>query len=163
MLDSSAVARAASFILDPATGSQTFVPQTGNAWRPSVDPTGRQAVYWTGKLRATSDGPGFAPESGRLVLGTWDTGTGDTLDPDTTAGLKPPPPPSSGRDGGTVTEQARVVVGADGRHSAVARAVAPEQYHERPPLLCGYYSYWSGVELDTVEDPDAEPTALAAE
>jgi 2-polyprenyl-6-methoxyphenol hydroxylase-like FAD-dependent oxidoreductase len=51
------------------------------------------------------------------------------------------------RDGGTVTEQARVVVGADGRHSQVARAVAPEQYHERPPLLCGYYSYWSGLPM----------------
>ena len=53
-----------------------------------------------------------------------------------------------GRDGGTVTEQARVIVGADGRHSSVARAVAPEQYHERPPLLCGYYSYWSGLPMD---------------
>jgi 2-polyprenyl-6-methoxyphenol hydroxylase-like FAD-dependent oxidoreductase len=40
-----------------------------------------------------------------------------------------------------------VVVGADGRHSSVARAVAPEQYHERPPLLCGYYSYWSGLPM----------------
>jgi 2-polyprenyl-6-methoxyphenol hydroxylase-like FAD-dependent oxidoreductase len=53
-----------------------------------------------------------------------------------------------GRDGGTVTEQARVIVGADGRHSSVARAVAPEQYHERPPLLCGYYSYWRGLPMD---------------
>jgi 2-polyprenyl-6-methoxyphenol hydroxylase-like FAD-dependent oxidoreductase len=52
-----------------------------------------------------------------------------------------------GRDGGTVTEQARVVVGADGRHSRVARALGPEQYHERPPLLCGYYSYWSGLPM----------------
>jgi 2-polyprenyl-6-methoxyphenol hydroxylase-like FAD-dependent oxidoreductase len=52
-----------------------------------------------------------------------------------------------GRDGGTVTERARVVVGADGRHSSVARAVGPEQYHERPPLLCGYYSYWSGLPM----------------
>jgi 2-polyprenyl-6-methoxyphenol hydroxylase-like FAD-dependent oxidoreductase len=52
-----------------------------------------------------------------------------------------------GRDGGTVTEQARVVVGADGRHSRVARAVGPEQYHEKPPLLCGYYSYWSGLPM----------------
>jgi 2-polyprenyl-6-methoxyphenol hydroxylase-like FAD-dependent oxidoreductase len=53
-----------------------------------------------------------------------------------------------GRHGRTVTERARVVVGADGRHSAVARAVGPEQYHERPPLLCGYYSYWSGLPMD---------------
>jgi flavin-dependent dehydrogenase len=53
-----------------------------------------------------------------------------------------------GRRGQAVTAHARVVVGADGRHSAVARAVGPEQYHERPPLLCGYYSYWSGLPMD---------------
>ena len=53
-----------------------------------------------------------------------------------------------GRDGRTVTEHARVVVGADGRHSLVARIVQPEQYHEKPPLLCGYYSYWSGLPMD---------------
>ncbi|HKQ01539.1 MAG TPA: NAD(P)/FAD-dependent oxidoreductase, partial [Actinomycetes bacterium] len=53
-----------------------------------------------------------------------------------------------GRDGRTVTEHARVVVGADGRHSLVARVVQPEQYHERPPLQCSYYSYWSGLPMD---------------
>jgi 2-polyprenyl-6-methoxyphenol hydroxylase-like FAD-dependent oxidoreductase len=53
-----------------------------------------------------------------------------------------------GRHGGTVTEHARVVVGADGRHSRVARAVGPEQYNERPQLLCGYYTYWSGLPMD---------------
>ena len=37
-----------------------------------------------------------------------------------------------GGRGGTVTERARVVVGADGRHSLVARAVRPEQYNEKP-------------------------------
>ena len=31
-----------------------------------------------------------------------------------------------------VTEHARVVIGADGRHSLVAQAVEPEQYHEKP-------------------------------
>ena len=50
-----------------------------------------------------------------------------------------------GRRGGSVTERARVVVGADGRHSLVARAVRPEQYHQKPQLLAGYYSYWSGL------------------
>lgn len=52
------------------------------------------------------------------------------------------------KGGPTVTERARVVIGADGRHSLVARAVSPEQYHEMPPLLCGYYSYWSGLPMD---------------
>jgi 2-polyprenyl-6-methoxyphenol hydroxylase-like FAD-dependent oxidoreductase len=54
-----------------------------------------------------------------------------------------------GRAGGrTATERAAVVVGADGRHSLVARAVRPEQYRERPPLLAGYYAYWSGLPMD---------------
>ena len=53
-----------------------------------------------------------------------------------------------GSDGRTVTEHGRVVVGADGRHSLVARTVQPEQYHEKPPLLVGYYSYWSGLAMD---------------
>jgi 2-polyprenyl-6-methoxyphenol hydroxylase-like FAD-dependent oxidoreductase len=52
------------------------------------------------------------------------------------------------RGGKTVTEHARVVIGADGRHSFVAEAVRPEQYHEKPQLLCGYYTYWSGLPMD---------------
>lgn len=49
--------------------------------------------------------------------------------------------------GEQVTEQARVVIGADGRHSLVARDVKPEHYNEKPPLLAGYYSYWSGLPM----------------
>jgi len=52
------------------------------------------------------------------------------------------------RRGGTVTEHARVVVGADGRHSLVARAVQPEHYHQQPQLQVSYYSYWSGLPMD---------------
>ena len=62
-----------SYLLDPATNSITALPQTGQAWRPSVDPKGRLAVYWAGSVRETS-APGFAPEAGRLVLGDWGTG-----------------------------------------------------------------------------------------
>ena len=49
---------------------------------------------------------------------------------------------------GSVKERARVVIGADGRHSIVATAVRPEQYNERPPLLAAYYTYWSGLPMD---------------
>jgi 2-polyprenyl-6-methoxyphenol hydroxylase-like FAD-dependent oxidoreductase len=52
------------------------------------------------------------------------------------------------KHGQTVTERARVVVGADGRHSLVARTVQPEQYHQQPPLLVGYYSYWSELPME---------------
>ena len=53
---------------------------------------------------------------------------------------------SKGRD--SLRERARLVIGADGRHSLVAQAVEPEQYNERPPLLAAYYTYWSGLPMD---------------
>ncbi|MET0145388.1 MAG: NAD(P)/FAD-dependent oxidoreductase [Ilumatobacteraceae bacterium] len=53
-----------------------------------------------------------------------------------------------GPGGSPVTERATVVVGADGLRSLVARTVRPSQYHERPPLLCGYYSYWSDLPVE---------------
>jgi 2-polyprenyl-6-methoxyphenol hydroxylase-like FAD-dependent oxidoreductase len=53
-----------------------------------------------------------------------------------------------GKDGAPVTEHARVVIGADGRHSLVARAVVPAQYNEKPQLLCAYYTYWSGLPMN---------------
>jgi uncharacterized protein YbjT (DUF2867 family)/flavin-dependent dehydrogenase len=51
-------------------------------------------------------------------------------------------------NGARVTEHAQVIVGADGWHSVVADAVQPERYHEKPPLLAAYYSYWSGLPMD---------------
>ena len=51
----------------------------------------------------------------------------------------------SSAGGHSVTEQANVVVGADGRNSAVAKAVRPEQYNEKPAVGPTLYSYWSGV------------------
>ncbi|MEO6526583.1 MAG: NAD(P)/FAD-dependent oxidoreductase [Gemmatimonadaceae bacterium] len=52
------------------------------------------------------------------------------------------------RDGAAVTERARVVVGADGRHSHVADSVQPAQYNEKEPLLAAYYGYWSGLPME---------------
>ena len=62
-----------------------------------------------------------------------------------------------GPDGAPVEERARVVVGADGRHSRVARAVEPEQYLEKPRLQWSYYTYWRDLPADgfaTVIRPD---------
>ena len=50
-----------------------------------------------------------------------------------------------GADGNTVMEHARVVIGADGRNSAVAKSVQPEQYNDKPAVSPAFYSYWSGV------------------
>ncbi len=52
-----------------------------------------------------------------------------------------------GRDGRTVTESARIVIGADGRRSLLAEVVRPEQYNEKPPLLAAYYTYFSGLPM----------------
>jgi 2-polyprenyl-6-methoxyphenol hydroxylase-like FAD-dependent oxidoreductase len=52
------------------------------------------------------------------------------------------------KDGSSAIERARVVVGADGRHSLVAEAARPERYDEKPPLLAAYYTYWSGLPMD---------------
>ena len=52
-----------------------------------------------------------------------------------------------GHDSGgrTVTERARVVIGADGRHSTVAKTVQPEEYNQRRSHLAMYYAYWSDL------------------
>jgi flavin-dependent dehydrogenase len=50
-----------------------------------------------------------------------------------------------------VTEKARLVIGADGLHSMVARAVGVEKYHEKPAVTCAYYTYWSGVSMSGAE------------
>jgi len=52
---------------------------------------------------------------------------------------------------GSSVERARVVVGADGRNSVVAKAVDPAVYEDHPPLTVGYYSYWSNLPTDTFE------------
>src|SRR5690349_3827012 len=46
--------------------------------------------------------------------------------------------------GSTVTEEARIVVGADGAGSSVAHAVRAPKYNARPSTACAYYAYWEG-------------------
>jgi flavin-dependent dehydrogenase len=53
--------------------------------------------------------------------------------------------------GAPISERARITIGADGRHSSLARAVRTPAYEEVPPLACWYFSYWSGVPLDGLE------------
>ena len=47
-----------------------------------------------------------------------------------------------------VQEEGRIVIGADGLHSFVAKTVKPPEYDTKPSLSFAYYSYWSGVPLD---------------
>jgi flavin-dependent dehydrogenase len=50
-----------------------------------------------------------------------------------------------------VTERARIVIGADGKHSIVARTVRARTYRARPARSLAFYTYWQGVPLDTAE------------
>jgi flavin-dependent dehydrogenase len=51
------------------------------------------------------------------------------------------------KGGASISERARIVIGADGMRSPVARAVGAEMQVERPVAACWYYSFYSGVEL----------------
>jgi len=48
-------------------------------------------------------------------------------------------------------ERARITIGADGTHSMVAKEVGAVEYQTRPPLATFYYSYYSGFEIEDVE------------
>jgi len=53
------------------------------------------------------------------------------------------------RSGGpSITERARLIVGADGRNSLVARAVNAPVYDILRPQTCCYYTYWADTEID---------------
>jgi 2-polyprenyl-6-methoxyphenol hydroxylase-like FAD-dependent oxidoreductase len=65
---------------------------------------------------------------------------------DRVAGIK-----GHSRGGRDVEERARIVIGADGVHSCVARAVQAPEYDGRPPLVTFYYSYYSGFEAEDLE------------
>jgi 2-polyprenyl-6-methoxyphenol hydroxylase-like FAD-dependent oxidoreductase len=54
-------------------------------------------------------------------------------------------------DGRPTDERARIVIGADGRNSHVARAVGAEEYNAKPMLQWSYYTYWSGLPIEGME------------
>jgi 2-polyprenyl-6-methoxyphenol hydroxylase-like FAD-dependent oxidoreductase len=68
------------------------------------------------------------------------------VDGDRVAGIK-----GHGRNGDSVEERAKIVIGADGIHSFVAKAVGAEEYDTLPPLLTFFYSYFRGVGAEDIE------------
>ena len=50
-----------------------------------------------------------------------------------------------------IEERARIVIGADGVNSFVARAVRAPEYDVQPVAACAYYSYFSGLRQDDIE------------
>ena len=67
-------------------------------------------------------------------------------DDDRVAGIK-----GHSRKGTVVEERSRMVIGADGMHSMVAKAVRAPQYDAIPALMTFYYSYYSGFEAEDIE------------
>jgi flavin-dependent dehydrogenase len=61
-----------------------------------------------------------------------------------------------------VFEPARVVIGADGRNSQVAKAVRPVQYHDKGMLQQAFYSYWRDLPTDGMETIIRERRGWAA-
>jgi flavin-dependent dehydrogenase len=57
----------------------------------------------------------------------------------------------SRRRASPVTELAKVVIGADGRNSRLARAVRAPAYEVVPSLTGWYFAYWSGVPGNALE------------
>jgi 2-polyprenyl-6-methoxyphenol hydroxylase-like FAD-dependent oxidoreductase len=53
--------------------------------------------------------------------------------------------------GSAVDEQARIVIGADGLHSAVARYVQAPSYRATPSLTFAYHAYWTGMDCNGLE------------
>jgi 2-polyprenyl-6-methoxyphenol hydroxylase-like FAD-dependent oxidoreductase len=68
-------------------------------------------------------------------------------DGDRVAGIK-----GHSRTGGSVDERAQIVIGADGVHSLLAKAVQPAEYNVKAPLTTNYYSYFSGFDANDLEE-----------
>jgi hypothetical protein len=57
-----------SVLIDPETGSEQVA---GDLWRPMVDPSGRFAIAWEGKVARDDERSSWGPANGRLVLRSW--------------------------------------------------------------------------------------------
>jgi flavin-dependent dehydrogenase len=55
------------------------------------------------------------------------------------------------RTGARTNETARIVIGADGRNSALARSVGAQATESAPTATCWYFSYYSGVPAPGLE------------
>jgi flavin-dependent dehydrogenase len=65
--------------------------------------------------------------------------------------------------GSLVREEARIVIGADGIRSVIARMLGAPTYNERPASSCAYYTYWSNVPIHAAElYPRPERMLIAA-
>jgi flavin-dependent dehydrogenase len=68
------------------------------------------------------------------------------FDGDTVVGIR-----GRTKHGAPVEERARIVIGADGRNSLLARAVGGQEYSTKPMLQWSYYTYWSDLPTNGME------------
>ena len=54
-------------------------------------------------------------------------------------------------EGQVIEVAAKIVVGADGMNSSIAKLTGAEEYNQHPKMAQSFYSYFSDVELDEVE------------
>jgi flavin-dependent dehydrogenase len=113
------------------TGSPPPVDDVAEAYAP------RRTVLDTILVNAAADAGAEVRESFTV--------TEVTMDGNRVTGIR-----GRGRGGTEVAEEARLVIGADGLHSVVARTVRAPEYDVRPTLACWYYAYWSDVPTDGV-------------
>lgn len=66
----------------------------------------------------------------------------------------------AGGAGQAVEEKARLVIGADGKRSLVAKSVQAPEYHVKPVQTCAYYTYWAGLDLKEGEMYSLEKTSV---
>ncbi len=59
-----------TFTVNAKTG-EVVAEQGRAAWLPTIAPSGDRAAWWDGSVRLADDGVTWAPESGRLVVGSW--------------------------------------------------------------------------------------------
>ena len=64
--------------------------------------------------------------------------------------------------GTAVTERARVVIGADGHNSRIARLVEAPSYHDKSILENAFYTFWSGLPVDRMRTVIREDRGFAA-
>lgn len=93
-----AEAHPSSFLLDPATLTQTDIGQS-DLWLPVVDPSGHRAVFWSGTLVPTADGLDWQLGTGHVVLSDWSAGP----NPAATRGAATPKPTAAPALGPTGT------------------------------------------------------------
>lgn len=68
------------------------------------------------------------------------------VDGDTVVGIR-----GHARAAQPVEERARIVIGADGVNSFIARRVQAPEYDCRPVAACAFYSYFSDIQQDDIE------------